>query len=69
MFSTLLKNRSFWNRLGYILTALWIAFVILATEGDSEAPLFNTIFLVPLGLWLVIIVLRRHFEDPEPPIR
>jgi|GEM_PF-3237780 len=67
MNTVFLKNRSFWNRLGYILTALWIAFVLLATEGNSEAPLFSTIFLVPLGLWLIIIVLIRYFENTAPP--
>ena len=65
----LLKSRSFWNRLGYVLTAGWIIFVLLMTNGDGNAPLFDTIFLVPLGVWLVILIVRRRFEDLERPIR
>jgi len=63
-----LKSRSFWNRLGYVFTAIWIAFVLLMTNGDGEAPLFNTIFLVPLAFWVIILIIRRRFEDTEPPI-
>jgi len=69
MLARFLKKRSFWNRLGYVLTAGWIGFVLLATNGDGSAPLFNTIFLVPLGLWLVIVIVRRRFEEPEPPVQ
>lgn len=65
----LLKSRSFWNRLGYILTAGWIGFVLVATNGDSKATLFNIIFLVPLAAWIVILIVRRFFEEPEPPVQ
>lgn len=34
-------------------------YVVLATGNDGRAPLFNSIFAVPLGLWIGGLVVAR----------
>ena len=53
------------QRAGYILSAIWMAGIVVATNGDTGHYLFDFIFTVPLAGWaigLVIAALLRHLE-------
>ena len=53
----LLLSRRFWQPLGYALSAAWMVGILIVTDGNSRAPLFNYIFIVPLIGWAVGIAL------------
>jgi len=53
------RSAKVWQAVGYALTAAWMLFVIVRTDGDPAHPFFNTIFLVPIGGWIVGIALAR----------
>jgi hypothetical protein len=42
-----------WHRIGYILSALWVGGILVATGGNVRHPLFDYIFIVPLAGWAV----------------
>ena len=70
------RSRKLWHGLGYALSAAWMVYVLIETKGSARAPLFNYIFVVPLGLWvgglLTAIVLKRFGARPNsspPPPR
>lgn len=44
---------------GYVLTAVWVVYVLSVTKGDMGHPLFDYIFLVPLAGWLIGLVVFR----------
>ena len=48
-----------WVKVGYALTALWMVVVLYVTGGRADHPFFATIFLVPIGGWIVTVVGRR----------
>ena len=50
------RSRRLWHTIGYIATGLWIVGVLFVTRGDSRHPLFDTIFLVPLGFWVAGLI-------------
>ena len=53
------------QRAGYILSAIWMAGIVVATNGDTGHYLFDFIFTVPLAGWaigLVIAALLRRSE-------
>ena len=53
------------QRAGYILSAIWMAGIVVATNGDTGHYLFNFIFTVPLAGWaigLVIAALLRRSD-------
>ena len=54
------RKRSTWVKAGWIATFLWIVFVWETTGGSRAHPLFDYIFLAPLGLWLAGILLMRR---------
>ena len=45
------SSRLTWHRVGYCLSALWVGGVLIATDGNVRAPLFDYIFIVPLAGW------------------
>ena len=55
------------HRAGYILSALWMAGIVVATNGDTGHYLFDFIFTVPLAGWVIGLViaalLRRSERD------
>jgi len=53
------RNEKMWTRVGYVLTVLWILGILLATDGDMADPLFDFIFIVPLGTWIVGLTIAR----------
>jgi len=65
------RSDRLWQPIGYAATAAWILYVVAATDGDPGAPLFEYIFVVPIGMWAAGIaaawVLRRVFPPNSPP--
>ncbi|MGE0733738.1 MAG: hypothetical protein AB7G15_11870 [Alphaproteobacteria bacterium] len=57
------RSRTLWHSLGYGLSAAWMAYVLIETQGNARAPLFNYIFIGPLALWggglLTATILKR----------
>ena len=53
------RARPRWQRIGAWLTALWIAFVLVVSEGSITHPLFDYIFTVPLAAWVVALLVAR----------
>lgn len=47
------RSGKLWHRIGYAFTAIWIVGIILVTGQDVTHPLFDLIFIVPLGFWIV----------------
>lgn len=62
-------RRVAWHRAGYILSALWVGGILVATDGNVRHPLFNYIFIVPLVGWAVGALIGRFFgrRDRTPP--
>lgn len=53
------------QRIGYVLTAIWMAGIVVVTNGDTGHVLFDFIFTVPLAGWiagLVVAALLRRAE-------
>ena len=53
------RSRAFWTRVGYTLTAIWILGILYVTDGEIEDPLFDYIFIVPLGTWMLGLAIAR----------
>ncbi len=53
------RARPRWRRIGAWLTASWIALVLVVSEGRITHPLFDYIFTVPLGAWIVALLVAR----------
>ena len=47
------------TKVGYGLTAVWMLGVLAYTEGDTRHPVFDLIFIVPLGAWIVCLTAAR----------
>lgn len=41
------------QKIGYILSALWMGAIVVITNGDTQHFLFNFIFTVPLAGWVI----------------
>ncbi len=61
------RSRGVWLRIGYGLTAAWMAFVILATGNDVTHPLFGYLFTVPLAGWVAGLIAGRVVARLWPP--
>ncbi len=69
------KSQKRWVKIGYGLTAVWFLYVMFATKGDQSDPLFDAIFLVPLGGWIAAVLVARFLgpgnqaggDDEAPP--
>ncbi len=58
------------QRIGYVLTAVWMAGIVIVTNGDTGHVLFDFIFSVPLAGWiagLVVAALLRRAERNRGP--
>ncbi len=60
------RDRGIWHPVGYGLTALWMLIVLMVTEADVRHPFFNTIFLVPIGGWVLGLLLARLIARRRP---
>ncbi len=47
------RGRRLWQGIGYFASAAWMVYVLSASGGDIEHPLFDYIFVVPIGMWAV----------------
>ncbi len=69
------RKRSTWTKAGWIATFVWLVFVWETTGGQKDHPLFDTIFLGPLGLWVAGMIVVRQLKkqgllvDDGPPRR
>ena len=61
------RSRSFWQPVGYGLTALWMIGILSITQEDVRHPLFSLIFVVPLAGWIIGIVVARVIARYWPP--
>ncbi|AUG54245.1 hypothetical protein [Thalassospira marina] len=55
-----LPNGHYFKIMGYLLTACWVGYIVMITKGDTSDPMFDYIFSVPLGFWIVGMVIA-HF--------
>ncbi len=60
------RDRGIWHPVGYGLTALWMLLVVTVTEADPRHPFFNTIFIVPIGGWVLGLLLARLIARRRP---
>lgn len=58
-FKTDWKSQKRWVKIGYALTAFWFLYVMFETRGDQSHPLFDAIFLLPLGGWIAAVLVAR----------
>jgi hypothetical protein len=47
------------TKIGYAVTAVWMLGVLVYTDGDVRHPVFDLIFIVPLGAWVVGLTAAR----------
>ena len=53
------------QRMGYILTAIWMAGIVVVTNGDTGHYLFDFIFTVPLAGWIIGLVVAALLRRAE----
>ena len=53
------------HRIGYILSAIWMAGIVIVTNGDTNHVLFNFIFTVPLAGWVIGLVIAALLRRAE----
>ncbi len=63
------RSARLWQPLGYAATAAWVLYVIASTGGDPSAPLFDYIFVVPIGMWALGISVAWAIGRLLPPSR
>ena len=57
------RRREPMHQIGYILSAIWMGGIVVATKGDTKHFLFSYVFLVPLAGWVLglgIAAFLRH---------
>ena len=54
-----LPNKVYFKIMGYLLTAAWVGFILAASGGDTNHPLFDYIFVVPLACWIIGMIIAR----------
>lgn len=64
------SDKTTWHRIGYILSAIWVGGILIVTNGNVRAPLFNFIFIVPLAGWAIGMIVghliaRRKKTPPR----
>lgn len=57
------KTKTFWRRAAAIFAMVWIAFVVVFTQGDAEHWLNHTMFLLPIAVWVVVLVVFRKEKN------
>lgn len=45
------RGRRLWHAAGYFASVSWMVYVVAKTGGRVEEPLFDYIFIVPIGIW------------------
>ena len=53
------------QRIGYVLTAIWMAGIVVVTNGDTGHVLFDFIFTVPLAGWIAGLVVAGLLRRAE----
>jgi len=62
------KNR-FWDGVGLLLTMGWFIFFAIVAGADKNHPLADLVFMVPIGIWSVVILAKKLLCPPprKPP--
>lgn len=63
------RSRKLWHGIGYVGSAAWMVYIVMATGNDVSHPLFNYIFIVPLAGWIGGLVAARLLARVLPPPR
>ena len=63
------RSRRLWQAIGYGATAAWMFAIVVITGNDVSHPLFRYIFIVPLGGWILGLVVARLIQSRRPPDR
>lgn len=53
------------QRIGYVLSAIWMAGIVVVTNGDTGHFLFNFIFTVPLAGWIIGLIVAALLRRSE----
>lgn len=56
------RRKSSWDAVGLVLTVAWFALFMLLTGGDLDHPLGTYVFLVPIGIWLAVILIKTRLK-------
>ncbi len=57
------RRKKTWDAAGLVLTVAWFAYFGIATGGDLAHPLGDFVFIVPIGLWSLIILIKSRLSD------
>ncbi|MCW8970081.1 MAG: hypothetical protein OQK23_02380, partial [Rhodospirillales bacterium] len=63
----LFRDRNPWVRAGYVFTVGWFLVVLYVTGGDQNHPFFDTIFMVPLAVWIVGVLVAHLLRGRGTP--
>jgi len=65
------RRKEIVEKIGYILSAIWMGAIVVITKGDIKHYLFNFIFTVPLIGWVIGLgiaaLLRRSEKHRKNP--
>lgn len=65
------RRKEIVEKIGYILSAIWMGAIVVITKGDIKHYLFNFIFTVPLAGWIIGLgiaaLLRRSEKNRKNP--
>jgi len=53
------RKKKTWDALALVLTLGWLIFIAAETQGDLNHPMANLMFIVPIGIWGVVIAIKR----------
>ncbi len=65
------RKARFWDGIGLVLTMGWFIFFAIVAGGDKNHPLADLVFMVPIGIWSVVILAKRLLCPPprKPPVQ
>jgi len=60
------KDRETWTRIGYVLSVIWMVGILVVSGGRVTHPAFDYIFIVPLGGWILgLLIARFVWRGPD----
>lgn len=57
------RRKKTWDALGLVLTVAWFVYFSIRTGGDLTHPLGQYVFLAPIGIWVVVILIKTRLRD------
>ena len=49
--------------MGLVLTVAWFVYFSIRTGGDLTHPMGQYVFLAPIGIWVVVILIKTRLRD------